>query len=292
MKKSTGLSYRKRLTAVIDYIYSHLDGDLDVNRLADVATMSPYHFHRIYREIAQEPVNVTVRRLRLQHAASELIRTQLSLQTIARNVAYGSLEAFSRAFTKQFGETPSEYRQSRHLSKIRLEPFVAILPETETETVAMYDVEVITNNEINLIGYEHVGDYMEIGKEFERIAHYACSHNLFNQNTRSIGIYYHDPKSIEKEDLRSIAGLSVPKSPQLDEEDAPKYYTIPSGRCARLVFKGSYAELEKPYDWLFGKWLPASGYEAADFPPFEEYLNDPRTTPPNELLTRIHCLLA
>jgi len=49
--------------------------------------------------------------------------------------------------------------------------------------------------------------------------------------------------------------------------------------------------LEKPYDYLFGHWLPESGLEAANFPPFEEYLNDPKTTPPNELLTRIYCLL-
>jgi len=58
-----------------------------------------------------------------------------------------------------------------------------------------------------------------------------------------------------------------------------------------VTHKGSYAELEKPYDWLFGSWLPQSGEEAVDFPPFEEYLNDPKTTQPSELLTRIYCLL-
>lgn len=59
-----------------------------------------------------------------------------------------------------------------------------------------------------------------------------------------------------------------------------------------ILFKGPYAELEKPYDWLFGHWIPNSGKEITDFPPFEEYLNDPKDTPPNELLTRIYCLLA
>ena len=57
MKKSTGLAYRKRLTRVIDYIYHHLDGDLSVNRLAEVAVMSPYHFHRIYRQLIGSLVN-------------------------------------------------------------------------------------------------------------------------------------------------------------------------------------------------------------------------------------------
>jgi AraC family transcriptional regulator len=75
-------------------------------------------------------------------------------------------------------------------------------------------------------------------------------------------------------------------------EGAPKPLSIPAGRFAALLYKGPYAELEQAYDWLFGHWLPESGYDAAHFPIFEEYLNDPRVTPPNELLTRIHCMLA
>ena len=35
---------------------------------------------------------------------------------------------------------------------------------------------------------------------------------------------------------------------------------------ATLLFNGSYSELEKLYNWLFGEWLPKSGYEAGNFP--------------------------
>ncbi len=41
------------------------------------------------------------------------------------------------------------------------------------------------------------------------------------------------------------------------------------------------------YRWLFAEWLVKSGREPADAPCFEEYLNDPRETPPTELLTDI-----
>ena len=37
-----------------------------------------------------------------------------------------------------------------------------------------------------------------------------------------------------------------------------------------------------------GVWLPNSGYEAADAPIFEAYLNSPPETPPNDLVTDIH----
>ncbi len=290
MKKSTKESYRKRLINVIDYIYCHLDGDLDVNTLADIASMSPYHFHRIYRELAQDTVNGTVRRLRLQQAAADLIRTDQSILTIAQKVSYGSLEAFTRAFVQSFGVTPSVYRQEKRRLDVRLEPFVAILPIEQKKVDAMFTVEIIDYQKINLVGYRHIGDYMEIGNVFEKLFIYGASNNLLDDTTRSIGLYYDDPKSIDKKELRSMACMSVENDIQLNDDDLERI-TIPSGKCATLLFKGSYAELEKPYDWLIGHWLPESGYEAADFPPFEEYLNDPKDTPPNELLTRIHCFI-
>jgi len=38
--------------------------------------------------------------------------------------------------------------------------------------------------------------------------------------------------------------------------------------------------MDQPYNWMFSEWLPASGMVPADFPMFEQYLNDPRSTPP------------
>lgn len=62
---------------------------------------------------------------------------------------------------------------------------------------------------------------------------------------------------------------------------------IPAARCATYLFKGPYSELEKPYRWLYDTWLAQSREEIGNHPPFEEYLNDARTTPPKVLLTRI-----
>ncbi|MBX2807323.1 MAG: AraC family transcriptional regulator [Cellvibrionaceae bacterium] len=103
MKTTTRQHYRQRLLKVMDYIHQNLERDLDVNALAEVAMMSPYHFHRIYREMAKETVNGTVRRLRLQQAAVCLIRDSTPIAAIARHFLYGSVEAFSRAFSQQFG---------------------------------------------------------------------------------------------------------------------------------------------------------------------------------------------
>lgn len=293
MKQSTRNSYRQRVTRVIEYIHNNLENDLSVENLAEIAFMSPFHFHRIYRELAQETLNATIRRLRLQRAAVELIRSNQPIARIAKQAAYGSQEAFSRAFTRQFGETPTEYREFKQKDKqLREEPFIAMLPAQQKEYAEMYQVEIVDFERLPMVGYRHKGDYMEIGSTFEKLLVYAASHQLLGGQTRMIGLYYDDPKSVVTNQLRSMACVTLNNSvTSSGDESSPESIEIPAGRCATLVFKGSYAELEKPYDWLFGHWLPQSGFEAADFPCFEEYLNDPKETPPSELLTKIHCLL-
>jgi len=292
MKHATGQKYRQRLIRVIDYIHDNLDADLDVDKLAEVAMMSPYHFHRIYRLMTHETVNATVRRLRLHSAAVELIRSEKPLSEIATRLTYGSLEAFSRAFTKEFGQAPSDYRRAhKHRNPTESEPYIAMLPLEQSEAHDDYEVDILKLDQLHLAAYPHQGDYSEIGSAFERLSVYAASIGLFDNSSRSFGLYYDDPASTETKELRAHACINIEPDAELSGDGPPQKMTIPDGRYASLVFKGSYAELEAPYNYLFGEWLPNSGYEAGDFPPIEEYLNDVRDTPPSELLTRIHCLI-
>jgi len=290
MKKTTSINYRRRLTTVIDYIHDNINQELDVNTLADVAFMSPYHFHRIYRELMLETVNATVRRLRLQKAAIDLIRSDKSIKKIAHEVAYNSTEAFSRAFSKHFGLSPVEYRNAKKLTQISDEPFIAMLPSEKKGNETMFKSEQIDLNEIQLVGYSHKGDYMKIGSVFEKLIMNANIQNVLSNDSRFFGVYYDDPQSVAEDKLRSMACLTADIPQSLDAE--LERFLIPAGKYVTVLFKGPYPELERPYNWLFGEWIPNNNLEIADFPPFEEYLNNPKETPPSELLTRIHCLLA
>lgn len=285
-KHVTKNQYERRLLNVIDYIYEHVDGELDVNALADVACMSNYHFHRIYREFAGETINVTVRRMRLLKAAALLLRSNLTQQQIAKQVGYGSVEAFNRAFSKHYGETPHQYRITRVEERVTL-----LYPKSNKEYTIMYQVEQHTVPAMSLIGVEHKGDYMKIGQAFEKLSVMASKLGLINENTRFFGIYYDDPKTVEQDKLSAKACISVDVT-QLPEEHQFELLNIPPSKAVSLLFEGDYPELEKPYDWLFGEYLPQSNYQLKDFPPFEEYLNDAKNTPPQQLLTRIYCLTA
>lgn len=292
MKTTTRQDYQRRLLKVMEYIHKNLDKDLDVNTLAEVALMSPYHFHRIYREMAKETVNGTVRRLRLQHAAMLLIRDETAISKIAKHLLYGSIEAFSRAFSQQFGETPLAYRERGRKDAVAFnQMFIATFPDNDEDLIPMFDVEIIEIKTTPLIGYPHQGDYMEIGEKFENLFLYANTHNLLTETSRSFGIYKDDPKSCPENELRSLACLSVDKDISLSGDQPPEKLSIPEMKCATIIFKGPYTELDKAYDWLFGQWLPQSGHEAGDYPAIEEYLNNPKDVAPSELLTKIHCPL-
>jgi AraC family transcriptional regulator len=53
------------------------------------------------------------------------------------------------------------------------------------------------------------------------------------------------------------------------------------------VHTGPYNELGTAYDWLYQTWLPMSGEELRNLPCLEEYLNDPRQVPAQELSTAV-----
>ena len=71
---------------------------MSLPELADVASFSPFHFHRIFRALTGEGVAERVRRLRLERAAARLRSTSRSILEIALEAGYQAHESFTRAF--------------------------------------------------------------------------------------------------------------------------------------------------------------------------------------------------
>ena len=271
--------YASRLERVFSWLADHLDDTLDLNTLADVACLSPSHFHRIYHAMQGETVTDTVRRLRLHRAAVELITGELPVQRVARRAGYGSQEAFTRAFKTAYAVPPARYRAS----------FVPMpttgRPEDAVEITLTYQATIREAATIRVAALHHRGDYQTIGTTFERLAALAGGLNLFGPSTRSFGIYYDDVSAVPRESLRSDACMTVPAD--WEPQGELELCDIRGGRYAVTLHVGPYAELERAYKWLYGTWLAQSGEEPADAPCIEEYLNDARTVPPTELRTEI-----
>ena len=277
-ERTTQSDYAERLERVFRWLADHLDDSLDLARLADVACLSPYHFHRVYRAMRGETAAETVRRMRLHRAAVELITGELPVVRVARRAGYGSQEAFTRAFKAAYKVPPARYRAS-------FVPLpVASAKENHMETTT-YEATIRNTSAIRVAALAHHGPYMNIGSTFERLMALAGGQGLIGSDVRTFGIYYDDPSATPAGALRADACVRI--SDAVVPTGELQVREIRGGRYAVVLYVGPYAELEFPYRWLYGTWLPESGEEPDNAPTVEEYLNDARVVPPAELKTQI-----
>jgi len=269
-------SYEDRLNRVSAYIYDHLDDDLDMDRLAGVAALSPYHWHRIYHAVRGETVVAAVRRLRLQRAAADLAHSHTSLEAIAKRAAYGSVAAFTRAFGESYGMPPAQYReQGSHKD---------FAPGRLPSPNVHFEMAIRHVPSFRLATLDHKGSYMEIGRAFE--AAMVAARPLLTLQSKMFGVYCDDPALVDEADLQSKAGVTIPAG---IAPPAPlASLDVRAGEYAILRHMGPYADMRSAYQWLFGTWLPQSGRDADDAPVLEEYLNNPQDTQPTQLLTDIY----
>ncbi|MCP9480774.1 AraC family transcriptional regulator [Shimia sp. CNT1-13L.2] len=273
-------SYEKRMLRVLQYIHDNPAGDMSLDRLADEAAMSRFHWHRVFRAMTGETCAQAVRRVRLHRAATMLLDSSTDPARIARDVGYDNARSFARAFQGHYGLSPSEFRKRGS--------FPAPLLTRRKGEFAMYPVTIREEGVRKAAGLLHKGNYSEIGKSFEAFGAVCQSRNLWAQCGPMLGVYFDNPDDKAEADLLSIAGATWHGEVPEDFESCE----IPAGRYAVLTYTGPYAGIHGAYEALFGEWLPKSGEMPADTPCLEVYLNNPRDTAPDDLVTEICLALA
>lgn len=283
MRADSKVRYQQRLEKLIDYIWSNPQDSLDLNQMAEIACISPFHLHRIYHAIFGESLVSAVKRLRLHKAAGELVNSDRSVSDIAVRCGYRSMQSFSRVFRSVYGMPPSRYRKEGSHTQFNpiLRPFL-------TGEHTMHDVRIETIQGMELLGLAHTGDYMGIGQSFEKLFGWLGMRGYLTPCMRSVGIYFDDPDSVSQDQLRSAACAAFPELKDITPEVPYEKMQVREGEYAVLRFKGPYANMHSAYRWFYGHWLPQSGREACDAPVFEEYLNNPRDVSPEELITDIY----
>jgi AraC family transcriptional regulator len=280
METPTQQTYRQRILQVQLFIQGHLGEELPLDRLARVAHFSPYHFHRVFKALVGEPVHEYVRRLRLEAAAVALKSTGKSVLDIALDAGYGTHEAFTRAFGQLFGVSPSEFRSGRNPLYTPQET-TAMTTATPSHPVRL---ETIPPRRVAFI--RHVGPYETAQPVFGRLLCWAGRRGLFGPGTLVMGVCPDDPSVTPPDKIRFDCCVIVdaPVTP----EGEIGVQTVAGGDYAVVRHRGPYSRLGDTYGWLYGVWLPTSGREPGNAPPFEVYLNAPGETPDEDLLTDVY----
>ena len=279
MKNITYNDYIQRINKVVAYINNHLDETLDLKKLANEAALSDFHFHRIFRALKGEAIGGYITRLRLEATARLLRYTTLTIEEIAFNIGYETTASLSKAFKKQYGISPTEYRTNKDTYIMKKE---IINPD-----LALKTPKIVTLEPKNLIYVALTGAYgsLDYGKAYEQLWAVIKAQKLFTKGIEPICISYDDPKITEGSLQRSDVCLAIHKPATPQEEVSCK--TLAGGKYAVFFYQGSYENLSQVYDTAV-RWVIEHEYTLCEEPFFEKYLNDARHTPKEKLKTEIY----
>lgn len=277
-KITTKEEYHRRINVLIEYINNHLSENIDLNHLAEQSGFSRWHFHRVVSAFLGEPIGSFIMRMRVETAARLLRYTELPIQEISWRVGYDAPSSLSKLFKQFYGISPNEYRMNKEYIIMKPE---MILPDLDIKG----EVKEMAARQVIYIRLQ--GDYKQIDYcgTWGKLCGYVQQQGLPMGDYSPLCIYHDDPKVTAPEKLRTDVCMMLPVPGIAKGEVGAK--VIPAGRCALFLYKGSYANLQAVYDTIYVRLIPEMGCTLRDEPSYERYLNDPRDTPPEELLTEI-----
>ena len=278
--------YQQRINAVIGYVRDHLDTNLSVERLAQVAGFSPFHFHRVFKAMTDETLNDLVVRLRLERAASLLrANPRLSLTDAAFDSGFTSVATFSRSFKKHFGLTASAWDRQTPLKNSKNDQSPATSPRYTMEMLAAfatqeaYRVTVRTLPAQRLAYIRVYGAYHNPGQimtAYEHLLAWYDSQGGQWAQTTLYGMSQDDPELTPLHLCRFDWCLAVPSD--WSATGPVSMMDFPACQVATVRVMGELAQEIRALQFLFRYWLPRSRYQPANLPGMEIYRQLPSAT--------------
>lgn len=284
MSELRAKAYAARLGKVLDYIEGHLDENLSLEQLSQVANFSKFHFHRQFADFVGASVGRYVLLLRLRRASYQLaFNRKVKVIDIALEAGFENPESFSRAFRNVFGKSPSAFRKVPDWVSWH-ERYRFRIPERTRNM----QVEIVNFIPIAVAVYEHRGPAERVNESVGQFIAWRQQSGLSPKEcSRTFGIAYDNPDTTPPEQFRfDIAGEVQAEVPPNAQGVVTKQ--IPGGRCARVRHVGSHTRIGESIYPLYREWLPACGEELRDFPLYFHYLNLLPETAEADLLTDIY----
>lgn len=272
MKTPAIKHYHARMQRALQYIDEHLDDDLSLEILSGVAAFSRYHFHRQFAALFGITVHRYVQLARMKKASYRLaFRDECSIVEIALDSGYASPEAFARAFKQQVGQKPTEFRSQPDWPSWQ----AAYGPSNHPRSAPMNaesrnaQVKIVDFPTTPVAVLAHRGDPARIGDTIRQFIAWRKRTGLPPKISATFNLLHTDPDTTAPGDYRLDLCAAT------DRDIAPNAEgvvagVIPAGRCAVLRQVGGADDLRHTVRFLYAEWLPQSGEEPRDFPPFAQ----------------------
>lgn len=287
--------YISRINKTFDYIDSHLDAPMTLEELASVASFSKYHFNRIFHSIVHETPFQFIQRVRIEKAAMLMLTNRkMTISEVALKCGFPDISVFSRNFKGFFGVSPTRYRANKsQFSNLSQTDSNSRQPDGKAISYFCPELQTIkwrTNMKLNksveirelpkmtLAYIRHIGPYKGDDQLFERLWNrlfaWAGPRGLIGgKDFRSLVIYHDDPGVTIEDKLRMSVCITVPPETKVDGEIGKMELEAAKYVIAR--FEVNAQQFQEAWDWLYGEWLPASGYQPDEKPCFEMYPEEP-----------------
>lgn len=255
------------LQALVDDIEADLCQEMNILSLSQKCGVSPWHFQRLFKSLVGDTLGGYIRGRRLTRGARLLLDSDQSIIDVAFGVGFNSHEAFTRSFKAYFSMSPKEFRRARpkvllnekpvlsqslirHISQeITREPLITHRPAL---TVVGYPTRIpspFASTQSNcLLMYDA---WMRLFERQQSIPN-RLGHTFY-------GLTLSESGNFTEDELTHIAGVAV--SPPLDAPPGMVQHDFPEQLVA--IFDVASIDTEtadRTIDYIYGYWLPNSGY--------------------------------
>ena len=279
--------YLRRIHKVQDYIEEHIGETLSIEKLADVAGFSKYHFSRIFQGMLQEPLAHYVNRIRMERALFLLAhRADKNMTDIAYELGFMDSAVFSRSFKNYHGISPKEYRQE--YSKNCKETF--LLSEYNKDTAKKEwegnpfpvkgEITIEHLEEKQMVYVRHTGTYETLAREYagllQTLFMHAKNQQLLEEGKNWVLAIYHDnPEFGEESQFRTSICITVPEDKMIQEDGVLGRMKLEGGLYAVGHFEIQPDQYSDAWNYMYREWLTNSGYVPRNSYPLEVYRNNP-----------------
>lgn len=167
------------LKTVLQSIEDDLQGELDLNALAQKVYLSPYYLQKGFQIMTGYSVGEYIRGRRLFEAARRLLETEDKIIDIAQDFGYETPESFTRAFVRFHGASPSAVRRDRR----HVRTFLPLNLHIDVSGGDKMNYTVSPMWGFKVIGFErefsYETAYKEIPKFWDEICEKYCNHTIY-----------------------------------------------------------------------------------------------------------------
>lgn len=254
---------------------------LRLNKLAELADLSPFHFHRVFQAMVGETPNEFVKRLRLEKSLGLMsFGKQRSMTAIALECGFSCSSDFTRSFKQRYGVAPSKFDlaewQAKHGERLETAVPECSFKLEKRRSRANPDqfrarVREIASRDVAYIRVPNPYHGDGVSQAANRLLAWAEDRQV--ADGQWLGYQFERPEITALEQCHYCVAVEVKAGCKPEGEIG--VFHFPSMLVAEVVMIGGLDVEIRLLQWLYGSWLPRSGYVPDDQPCFEAWIGKP-----------------